>query len=237
MKIIRPSVLTALLAICLTMTATSAVVETERFKPVFGPETELFNGRNLDGWRGFFRDGSTDLAQAFSVKDGVLVCTGQPIGYIQTNRLYENFELIIEWRFDPDKGAGNSGVLMRIIGEDKVWPNCIEAQLHSTHAGDIWNIGEFPMKPVASRTNGRHTRKANPSSEMPLGEWNRYRILMDRGHLVLEVNGVKQNVAQDCRQVPGRIGLQSEGAHIEFRKVSLRPIIAWEAESKALGIE
>ncbi|MBG80427.1 MAG: hypothetical protein CMJ39_06945 [Phycisphaerae bacterium] len=229
MNITRTLVLITCLATCLGLSAANSNSETQRMNPVLGPEMKIFNGINLDGWRGFFRDGSTDLAQAFSVEDGVLVCTGQPIGYIQTNRLYENFELIIEWRFDPEKGAGNSGVLMRIIGEDKVWPNCIEAQLHSTHAGDIWNIGEFPMTPVASRTNGRHTRKANPSSENPLGEWNRYRILLDRGHLVLEVNGVKQNVAQDCRQVPGRIGLQSEGAHIEFRKVSLRPIIAWEA--------
>ncbi|MCH2133491.1 MAG: DUF1080 domain-containing protein [Phycisphaerales bacterium] len=200
---------------------------THHLHPVFGPDIELFNGKNLDGWRGWFRDGSTDLSQSYSVKDGVLVCQGQPIGYIQTDRLYENYELIVEWRFDPEKGAGNSGVLLRVIGEDKVWPNCIEGQLHSTHAGDIWNIGEFPMKADEERTRGRNTKKAHESSEKPLGEWNQYRILMDRGNLVLRVNDVVQNKATECREIPGRIALQSEGAHIEFRRVTLRPIVSW----------
>ena len=180
--------------------------------PVFGPEVKLFNGKNLDGWRGFFQDGSTDLSQSFSVKDGVMMCQGRPIGYIQTERLYENYELVVEWRFDPEKGAGNSGVLLRVIGDDRVWPRSIEGQLHSTHAGDIWNIGDFPMQANEERTRGRNTKKAHESSEKPLGEWNRYRILMDRGRLVLDVNGVVQNKASECRQVPGRIALQSEGA-------------------------
>jgi hypothetical protein len=229
MKHLTPVVVVIFLLLAMGLAGASqdAVPEPE-LKPVFGSEVKLFNGRNVDGWRGYFRDGSTDLAQSYSVRDGVLVCKGQPIGYIQTERMYENFELIVEWRFDPEKGAGNSGVLVRVIGDDKVWPNCIEGQLQSTHAGDIWNIGEFPMKAEASRTNGRNTRKAHSSSEKPLGEWNQYRILMDRGHLVLEVNGVVQNVAEECLEVPGRIALQSEGAHIEFRKVALRPIIAWE---------
>ena len=120
MKIIRSIVFAASLAVCLAMSAPNTADEHGGLKPVFGPEMKLFNGSDLDGWRGFFRDGSTDLSQSYSVSDGVLVCKGQPIGYIQTDRLYENFELIVEWRFDPEKGAGNSGVLMRVIGEDKV---------------------------------------------------------------------------------------------------------------------
>lgn len=200
-------------------------------EPVFGDAIKLFDGESLAGWRAHYRDGSSDAAKAWSVADGILACAGQPIGYLQTERLYENYELIVEWRFDPEKGAGNSGVLLRVIGEDTVWPNSIEAQLHSRNAGDIWNIGDFPMKADAGRTKGRRTVKAHDTNEKPLGEWNRYRIRLDRGDLTLEVNGLVQNTASECRQVPGRIALQSEGAAIEFRTVELRPIVAWTPSS------
>lgn len=196
--------------------------------PVFGKAIKLFNGTDLAGWTGFFQDKSTDASQAWSVRDGILVCNGQPIGYLQTDLQFENYELVVEWRFDPKKGAGNSGVLLRIKGEDNVWPNSIEAQLHSRNAGDIWNIGGFPMKAAQERTNGRRTTKAHETNEKPLGEWNRYRIRLDRGNLTLEVNGLVQNEAAECEQIPGRIGLQSEGAAIEFKTVELRPIIAWK---------
>ena len=195
----------------------------------------LFDGRSLDGWRAHFRDGSADASQAWSVEDGLLVCSGRPIGYLQTEMEFENFELVVEWRFDPTKGAGNSGVLLRTVGPDTVWPNSIEAQLHSRNAGDIWNIGDFPMKADGSRTRGRRTVKAHDTNEKPLGEWNRYRIRLDRGDLVLEVNGLVQNEASECREVPGRIALQSEGAHIEFRKVELRPIVAWRHAGRNAG--
>lgn len=191
---------------------------------VYGEREKLFNGENLDGWKPFLPNGE-DPKGTWIVKDGVLVCTGQPIGYIRTEKTYENFELEVEWRFDPEKGAGNSGVLLRVQPPDVVWPMSIEAQLHSGNAGDIWNIGEFPMTVAPARTEGRRTRKEHASSEKPLGEWNRYRIVMNGGELKLFVNNVLQNSAASCKTMPGWIALQSEGAHIEFRKVELRPIL------------
>jgi hypothetical protein len=121
-------------------------------------------------------------------------------------------------------GAGNSGVLLRVVGPDQVWPKSIEAQLESRSAGDIWNIGDFPMRAEPSRTDGRHTTKVSPTNEKPLGEWNNYAILLDHGRLELRVNGEVQNVAQDCEVVAGKIGLQSEGAHIEFRNIRIRAL-------------
>src|SRR5256885_12104583 len=34
--------------------------------------------------------------------------------------------------------SGNSGVLLHCQRDDTVWPHCIEAQLRSGRAGDIW---------------------------------------------------------------------------------------------------
>jgi hypothetical protein len=106
-----------------------------------------------------------------------------------------------------------------------VWPRSIEAQLQAGNAGDFWNIDEFPMRAAPQRTNGRNTQRAAPSSEKPLGEWNRYDILVHGPRVELRVNGVLQNAADWCAELPGHICLQSEGAYIEFRNVRLRPIL------------
>ncbi len=194
---------------------------------VVGATVQLFDGKSMKGWKAFVPDlakESKDQMSVWSVKDGVLVCSGRPIGYIETETLYTNFVIELDWRFDPSKGEGNSGVLLRVTGEDTVWPRSMEAQLHSRNAGDIWNIGEFPAEVTKSRTEGRHTTKAKDCNEKPLGEWNHYRIVFNKGTLELWVNNVLQNVATHCEVVAGRIALQSEGAHIEFRNISLTPI-------------
>lgn len=183
----------------------------------------LFDGATLKGWT-VFTPGAKDGPATFSAADGVLSCTGAPTGYISTDEKFDDFELELEWRFDPAKGAGNSGVLLRVADKDAVWPRSIEAQLHSGNAGDIWNIGEVPMKPDPSRTEGRRTKKAAASSEKPLGEWNKYRIRLDGGSLELWVNGVLQNKAEQCESSKGRIALQAEGAFIQFRNIRIRPL-------------
>ena len=184
----------------------------------------LFDGKSLAGWTFFLDDPKAKMEDVWSVADGVLRCKGRPIGYIRTTEDFTDYVLTVEWRFDPALGAGNSGVLMRMTGADKVWPKSVEAQLNSGDAGDIWNIDEVPMLADPTRTQGRRTVKLQPSSEKPLGEWNRYVITLDGGELTLEVNGVKQNEAHWVERVPGKICLQSEGAAIEFRKVEVVPI-------------
>lgn len=193
-----------------------------------GDRVELFNGKDTKGWKAFVpdlaKDGKDPLS-VWSVKDGVLQCAGRPVGYIQTEELFDNFILELEWRFDPAKGEGNSGVLLRTIGDDTVWPKSMEAQLHSKNAGDFWNIGEYVATVDAARTNGRHTQKKHPTNEKPLGEWNKYRIVVNGGDIELWVNGLLQNAATGVEVNKGRIALQSEGAYIEFRGIALTKIV------------
>ena len=183
---------------------------------------QLFNGRSLRGWE--FHSDQESADNPFSVQDGVLACAGQPIGYLQTEKEYDNFVLELEWRFEADPAkAGNSGVLVRKIGPDTVWPRCVEAQLQSGQAGEFWNIGEFAMKTDPQRTNGRNTKRLY-TAERPLGEWNKYEIIVDGPHVVLFVNGVMTNRAWNVEEIAGRICLQSEGAPIYFRNIHLTPI-------------
>lgn len=193
-------------------------------EPRWGASVELFNGQDLSGWN-FFLNQNGQRDDVWSVRDGILRCEGTPTGYLYTQEAYESFELIVEWRFDPGVGGGNSGVLLRVQPPHQTWPHSIEAQLQSRHAGDIWNIGEYPMLTDPARTQGRRTEKLLPSNERPIGEWNRYRIRLHDSRLTLEVNGEVQNTATWCRVQPGAIALQSEGVPIEFRKVELRPIL------------
>ena len=185
-------------------------------------EVRLFDGKDLTGWTACLPEGGK-MADVWSVKDGVLICKGNPVGYIRTEADYTNYVLKLEWRFDPARGAGNSGVLLRVVGEDKVWPRSVEAQLQSGNAGDFWNIDEFPMKVDLARTRGRNTKKTH-FAELPIGEWNEYEIIVDGGSVRLNVNGELLNEAWDVWETPGKIALQSEGAEIHFRNIRLAPI-------------
>lgn len=186
-------------------------------------EKQLFNGKDLTGWKPVLPDNAKP-ENTWSVKDGVLVCLGQPIGYIRTEEKFTNYVLKVEWRFNPiTKKAGNSGVLLRTQEPDKVWPKSVEAQLESGNAGDFWNIEEFQMKTDPARLKGRNTKHTH-AAERPLGEWNEYEIVVDHGRITLKVNGDVLNEARDVAEVPGTICLQSEGAEIHFRSVRLAPI-------------
>src|SRR4026207_219525 len=63
---------------------------------------DLFNGKDLTGWVNVNTDPDT-----WRVKDGLLICSGHPIGVMRSERQYENFMLHIEWmHLEP---GGNSG--------------------------------------------------------------------------------------------------------------------------------
>ena len=186
-------------------------------------EISLFDGTSMKGWTHHLEpDGK--MEDTWQIENGILICKGQPNGYIRTEADYTNYVLKLQWRFNPvTKQAGNSGVLLRMIGPDKVWPKSIEAQLHSENAGDFWNIDEFQMKTDPERTKGRNTKKLR-MAERPIGEWNEYEIIVDGGDITLNVNGDTLNHAWDVAEVPGKICLQSEGAEIQFRNIRLAPI-------------
>jgi hypothetical protein len=198
-------------------------------------EKDLYNHKDLTGWEPIVPDFTAhhkEPASVWSVNDGILICHGDPadykdanpLGYIRTKEKYTNYICRVIWRFNPvTKKAGNSGVLLRMVGEDKVWPKSIEAQLESGNAGDFWNIDKVKMTVDPSRTNGRITKKTH-GAERPVGEWNEYEIIVNHGDIVLYVNGEELNHATEVEEVPGFICLQSEGAEIQFKSIKVAPL-------------
>jgi hypothetical protein len=198
-------------------------------QPAFADEKtiKLFNGKDMEGWNYFLADKKLKMEDVWSVEDGVIICKGKPAGYIKTKESYKNYVLTLEWRWPEGKKPGNSGVLLRQVGTDKIWPKSVEAQLMANNAGDFWNIENFKMTTDPTRADKkapRHTFKMKPSNEKKPGEWNHYRIVVDHGKVQLYVNGELQNEATDVEEIAGPICLQSEGAEIHFRNIELKPI-------------
>src|ERR1051326_6911630 len=190
-----------------------------------GREVRLFNGKDLTGWTYHLADPNVKMNEVWSVdrQGGILTCKGTPAGYIRTVDDYTNYVLRLEWRF---KKAGNSGVLLRVVGPDKVWPKSIEAQLQSGEAGDFWLIDEARLNTPPARVDRgtpRH-RLRTRTNEKPIGEWNQYEFTVDGDRITLKVNGEVLNEGTGAEEAPGKIALQSEGGEIQFRNIRLTPL-------------
>ncbi len=201
----------------------SACKEPQKVEISISPDqkTELWNGRNFDGWVRFIPGDSVDVDSVWQVKDGVLHCTGVPSGYIRTELDYYNYKLHVEWRWVGE--PGNSGVLLHMQEPDTVWPKSIEAQLKSGNAGDFYVIGGTDINERSDPTS-RRIPKRTETNEAPPGEWNTYDILCSEDTITLIVNSVVQNMATGATVTKGKICLQSEGKPIEFRNVYLEPL-------------
>jgi 3-keto-disaccharide hydrolase len=183
---------------------------------------KLFNGMDLSGWAWVSAKRGSRIEDIWTVVDGNLRCNGTVPGYIRTDSEYTSFILTMQVRRLTE---GDGGVLLRVIGGEKVWPKSIGAETGSDAFGDIWNLDQFPMEVDPRRTQGAYTKRIRADlAEKPLGEWNDYEIRMNGGELTLRVNGVVQNVAWGCRVLPGKIALRSHGGMYELRKILLRPL-------------
>ena len=191
---------------------------------VAAEEIDLLDGNSLANFSFVPSDGKTKIDDTWSLANGILHCTGKPVGYLRTDKEYSQFVLKLQWRWPKGSQPGNSGVLIGIQGPARVWPKSIEPQLQADRAGDIWNIGQFPLKVAENRTQGIHTRKMHRSNEKPVGEWNDYEVVVRGGKLTIKVNGLVQNEATGMQDVRGAIGLQSEGTPVEFRQMRLTPL-------------
>lgn len=198
-------------------------------------DVPLFNGRNLDGWDFFVIESGKKIEDVWSVQDGLLVTPGEPLGYLFTKSKYKNFRLTVEWRWEPGTKPGNSGVLLRIAGEPVSFlPKCVEAQLQSGSAGDIWAFYGAALRGDSERFRKieGHEKLGSfigvgkiKAAENQPGEWNRYEIELVGPRLTLWINGEKVNEAQGLDVLAGPIGLQSEGGRIQFRTVTLKPLV------------
>jgi len=192
---------------------------------------DLFNGKDLTGWVNVNTDPDT-----WKVKDGLLVCSGHPIGVMRSARQYENFVLHIEWmHMEP---GGNSGVFawsdakpdsegrlpngVEIQMLELDWPklnkvNGVEPPIAYVH-GELFGVGGVKTTP----DNPRGERSKSIENRcLPRGQWNTYDIVAVDGVIKLSVNGKFVNGIARSSQKKGYLCLESEGAEIRFRNIRI----------------
>src|SRR4026208_2037487 len=135
---------------------------------------DMFNGKDLAGWVNI-----NTAEDTWKYRDGMLICSGRPIGVMCSEKQYENFVLHIEWMHM--EAGGNSGVFVwsnarpspsgRLPDGVEVqmleleWPNLntrngVTPPVAYVH-GEVWGVG------------GGHTTPRHPRGQRRLAIGNR----------------------------------------------------------------
>ncbi len=220
-----------LLMLLLAVAGSTLAAEADNFVP-------LFNGRDLTGWVN-----ANCAPETWSVRAGLIHCTGHPTGAMRTVRQYENFILEAEWRHLSD--GGNSGIFIwgtPIAAPGVPFLRGIEVQVldhgyareyekqngkksdwFTTH-GDVFPIHGASMKPFSPNHGDRSFPSEDRSKGFP--EWNHYRIVGSNGVIRLSVNGKEVSGGENCNYRKGYLALESEGGPVEFRNLRIKELPA-----------
>lgn len=185
----------------------------------------LFDGRSLDGWT------TTGNEDAWLVKDGELHTTGADGWWLRTERMYRDFDLMLDFNVPEN---GNSGVGIRGSATGDPAFTGMEIQIYDNH-GD---------QPAISHCGAVYNAIA-PSVQAvnPHGEWNTYRIRLIGDTLDVWLNGQRIHEAQkldsrgyfrspdqpiplDRRLTTGYIAIQDHGNPVRFRNIKIRDLSA-----------
>ena len=168
-------------------------------------QIELFNGKNLDGWK-------IHGTELWYVEDGLLVCESGPdkeYGYLSTNEFYDDFELTLEFKQEAN---GNSGVFIRsTVDGTKVSGWQVEVAPPGSNTGGVYeSYGRgWLIKPEKEKDKA-----------LKMGEWNNMRIRVKGDKIKSWLNGTQMISLKDKKigQGKGSIALQiHDGGGIKVR--------------------
>ena len=174
-------------------------------------------------------------ADTWELNGEELICSGQPIGVIRSERRYENFLLHIEWKHM--EAGGNSGTFVwsdAEPGENRL-PNGVEVQMleldwvklntrdgkappEAYVSGEIFGVGG--VETVPDNPRGRRSKSIEMRCKGK-GEWNTYDVVCVDGTIKLSINGKFVNGISSSTKKEGYICLESEGAEIHFRNIRI----------------
>ena len=190
----------------------------------------LFDGKDLSGWKGLVGDPksrakmTTDqlaaeqkkaderMSQHWKAEDGIIAFDGKGKA-LCTGKDYGDFEMYVDWKIGKD---GDSGIYVRGSPQIQIW----DPAAHPEGSGGLYNNQKNPSKPTACADN-------------PIGQWNRFRILMVGEKVTVWLNSEKvvDNVVMENywdRSIPiyptGQIELQNHSHPLWFRNVYVREI-------------
>jgi len=200
----------------------------------------LFDGQTTKGWHTYLKD---TVGSKWQVKDGAIIFDpSQPQsggGDIVTNEEYENYELNLEWKISK---GGNSGIIFDIQEDPKFSATYLtgpEMQvLDNKDASD--NKKQNHLAGCLYDMSGDTT----VSKPNPVGEWNKVKIIQNKGHLAFWLNGIKTYEGQIgseewnamvanskfknkefgsfAKVAKGKIALQQHPGSSEWRNIKIR---------------
>ena len=209
--------------------------------------TRLFNGKDLTNWKGLLpapndnplkraklpaeelqvaqERANADMLTHWKAEKGEIVFDGKGAS-LATAKDYTDFELYVDWKILPE---GDSGIYLR---------GCPQVQ--------IWDPGNLKPNPKKEGSGGLYNNKKNPSgplklADKPIGEWNRFRIVMmgDKVHIFLNgemvVNDTTlENYWDYAQPIPasGQIELQNHGNTLWFKNIYIRELTKSELAKK-----
>lgn len=147
----------------------------------------LFDGKTTEGWHTYLKD---TVGSKWIVKDGAIVFDETKPrsggGDLVTNESFENYELNLEWKISK---GGNSGIIFDIQEDRKYGATYLtgpEMQvLDNIDADD--NKKENHLAGCLYDMSG----DASVSKPVPVGEWNKVKLIQNKGHLTFWLNGIK----------------------------------------------
>lgn len=202
----------------------------------------LFDGKTLDGWRGY---NGAEIDGIWVVdSDGSLHLAGQPEGtpYVNliTNDQFADFEFSFEWKIEE---GTNSGVLFR-VGEGPNHPYLTGPEYQVLDNEGFRSKKGEPVS-TAEQTASHYAIEPAASDETkPIGEWNEGRILARGNTVEYWLNAVKtteyeidspewkEQVANSkfskwkdyATLKKGHIGLQDHGHRVWYRNLKIREL-------------
>lgn len=228
--------------LCAAMLSFSVLAATEGIAQerhiAFGTETDftkLVSGKKIKPQKINWIDVNT--ASDTWRRDGdLLICSGEPIGVMRSEKQYENYILTVEWRHM--EAGGNSGMFMwsdAKPGEQNRLPGGVEVQMLELDWVNL-NTRDGKKPPIAYvhgelfGVGGVTTMPDNPRGERSKsienrckgkGEWNHYEVICVDGTIKLSVNGKFVNGISQSTIKKGYLCLESEGAEIHFRNLRI----------------
>ena len=184
-------------------------------EPKWGAPVQLFNGKDLTGWKLRSEKGKG----CWSVEDGAMT-NSQGCVDIITEQNFHDFKLSLEFKLaDPQANGGrpsNSGVYLR---------GRYETQIEDTY-------GKEPESHGMGGLYGFLTPKVNASKKS--GEWQKYEITLIGRRLTVTLNGqtvidkeeipgITGGALDSAEGEPGPIMLQGDHGKIWFRNIVLTP--------------
>ena len=177
----------------------------------------LFDGKTKDGWHTF---GKTTAGEAWKVVDGALMFDPSfkvGGGDIVTNESFTNFHLQLEWKIAKN---GNSGIIFFVQNDPTKYKN-------TWHTGPemqvLDNDGHPDSKIISHRAGNLYDLIVGDESGVkPAEQWNQVDIIVNKGTLVMKLNGVttvNTHLGDDSWKELIRRSKFSKGESPDFGKV------------------